>query len=851
MSTATKFASANLDDVVEALTQEEAISLIGGHGMWHTAPIPRLGVPALKVSDGPNGVRGNHFFCSTPAKVIPSATALGATFDPVLIQSVASKLLAAEAKLRAASVILAPTVNIQRSPLGGRSFESFSEDPYLSGTIASAYINGLQSCGIGACIKHYTANDAEDDRQGYDSIVSPRALREIYLYPFMLAQKYSKPWAFMTAYNKVNGIHASENAFLLQDVLRKEWGSDACTMSDWFGTYSIAESINAGLDLEMPGTIKFRSEHHTAWSIHCRKITLKTVKERAKSVLNLVQRASKGCPEVLDGDGEERTNDCEEDTARMRDLAARTIVLLKNDRDTLPLSVNSLTKVAVIGGNAKAPVLSGGGSAALKPSFFVNPFEGIVRALSGRQVMYAEGARTSKTLPSLDYDIINAKGGKGFDAEWYSHDENDQPLTTPHKLLEVDETNIFISTSTPKEISTRWTMKLRGFMRPRDEDTKFEFGLTVAGRAKLYIDGNLVIDNWTLQRRGVAFFNTGTEEECGIYLLKKGVAHEILVEFNNVRGPAEGEVGDQGTLFGGPGVRLGGAPVINETDEIQKAVRLAAEAEVAIVVVGLNGDWETEGHDRTTLKLPGRTDELVTRVAEANPNTVVVTQTGSAIEMPWVGEVAAIVHSWYLGNSTGDAIADILFGNVNPSAKLSLTFPLRLEDTPSYGHMPSEGTVFYAEDLFVGYKHYVRSKVPTLFPFGHGLSYTTFDIDELVVTNPSGSDMNFVARVHVQNTGGRVGSEVVQIYVTPSSESKASHPVRSLRGYGKTHDLAPGESVEVEVKLDKLALSMWDAPHNCWKIEKGTYTVIVGRSAENVLLSQQIQVTKEQFWNGL
>ena len=243
----------------------------------------------------------------------------------------------------------------------------------------------------------------------------------------------------------------------------------------------------------------------------------------------------------------------------------------------------------------------------------------------------------------MDYDIVNAKGGKGFDAEWYSHDETDQPLATPQKVLEVDETNIFISTSTPKEISTRWTMKLKGFMRPREEDTEFEFGLTVAGRAKLYIDGNLIIDNWTLQRRGVAFFNTGTEEECGRYLLKRGVAHEIYIEFGNVRGPAEGEVGDQGTLFGGPGVRLGGAPVIDEMDEIEKAVRLAAEAEVAIVVVGLNGDWETglcihlfynvfsytlaEGHDRTNLKLPGRTDELVARVAEANPNTVVVTQT--------------------------------------------------------------------------------------------------------------------------------------------------------------------------------------------------------------------------------
>ncbi|KAG8833577.1 hypothetical protein FRC17_010401 [Serendipita sp. 399] len=850
---ASSFANANLDEIVDALSQEEAIGLIGGVGNWHTHAIPRLGIPAIKVSDGPNGIRGNHFFLSTPAKAIPSATALGATFDKELVYKVASQILAAESKLRAASIVLAPTVNIQRSPLGGRSFESFSEDPFLSGTIAAAYINGLQSQGIGACIKHFVANDQEDDRQGVDSVLSPRALREIYLMPFMIAEKHAKPWAYMTAYNKVNGLHVSENPFLIQGVLRKEWGSSATCMSDWFGVYSISDSINAGLDLEMPGTRKFRSQWQVGWSIHSRKTTLKIVKDRARKVLELVKKASTGCPDILDGDGEERTNDCEEDTALMRSLAAQTIVLLKNERSILPLDPTKLTKVAIIGGNAKAFVLSGGGSAALKPSFFVSPYDGIVRGLQETtEVLYTEGARTFKLLPSLDFDVVNSRGGKGFDAQWFSHDENDKPLSEPLKSLEVDETYIFMSDSAPRELSERWTMVLKGSIRPREQDTEFEFGLTVAGRAKLYIDGQLVIDNWTLQRRGVSFFMTGTEEERGRFTLKAGVAHEILLEFGNVRGPAKGEFGDQGTITGGPGVRIGGAPVVDEHQELERAVSIATDADVAIVIVGLNGDHETEGNDRTSLKLPGKTDELVSRVGLANPNTIVINQSGAAVEMPWVDKVAAILHTWYLGNVTGDAIADILYGKINPSAKLSMTFPRRLEDTPSHGHFGSEnGSVWYGEDLFVGYKHYIRTNVPTLYPFGYGLSYTTFKFSELTVSTPSGSEMSFTVTVKVQNTGSVVGSEVAQVYVTPSSTTQLTHPVRSLRGYAKARDIPPGGSTVVDVQLDKYALSYWCIVENRWKVERGSYTVIIGTCAEDVILSQDILVERETFWDGL
>lgn len=852
MSSASKFARANLEDVVGALNQEEAISLISGVGFWNTAAIPRLNVPSIKVSDGPNGVRGNRFFNSTPAKAIPSATALGSTFDTDLIHEVASKLLAPEAKLRAASVILGPTVNIQRSPLGGRSFESFSEDPTLSGRIAAAYVDGLQRQGIGACIKHFVANDQEDDRQGVSAEVSPRALREIYLMPFMLAEKLAKPWAYMTSYNKVNGLHASENPFLLKDVLRKDWGSETTVMSDWFGVYSISDSINAGLDLEMPGTRAFRSQYQVSWSIHSRKTTLDTVKQRAHNVLKLVQKCAAGAPELLDGDGEERTEDKEEDKALMRSLAAQTIVLLKNEGNVLPLQQNP-KKIAIIGGNAKANILSGGGSASLKPSFLITPFEGITAALGkDTKVLYTEGAQALNTLPNFEREVVTSDGQFGFDGAWYSHDENDQPLPEPMLTQRIDSSLMFLFDGVPSGLTPRYTFRCTGHFKPRDEDQLWNFGSTAIGRSRVYIDGNLVVDTWTNQRMGKAFFGMGCEEMRGQFHLKQGVAHEVVLEFTNLRGQKAGEDTPITTPVTEPGVQFGAAPCLDEEREIEKAVAIAKEADVAILVVGLNADFETEGYDRTTLKLPGRTDELVRRVAQANKNTVVVTQAGSSIEMPWVDEVPALIHSWYLGNSTGEAIADVLFGKVNPSAKLSLTFPRRLEDTPSYGHMGSEnGTVWYAENLFVGYKHYVHKAIPTLFPFGYGLSYSSFEFSNLQVSQPSGPEFTFSAKVTVQNTGSVVGSEVVQIYVSPSSTTKLTHPVYSLRGFAKAKDVQPGKCVEVEVTLDKYALSYWCDVRNQWKIEAGTYKVMVGVSAEKMILTNEVNVEKENYWNGL
>ncbi|KAF9041689.1 glycoside hydrolase family 3 protein [Panaeolus papilionaceus] len=853
------FANADIDNILTSLTMDETIALTSGVGFWNTYGINRLGVPSIKVSDGPNGVRGSHFFMSTPAKCIPCSTALAATWDTDLVKEVALNLIAKEAKLRSVSLVLAPTCNIQRSPLGGRSFESFSEDPFLSGMMAAAYVNGVQSGGIGTTIKHFVANDMEDERMGYSSEMSIRALREIYLMPFMLAQKYAQPWAYMTSYNRVNGEHVCESEFFLNKLLREEWGFEGMIMSDWFGTYGVAPGLNAGLDLEMPGLNKWRTREHVNRTISARKTSVTTIKDRARKVLELVKKCAAGAPEVLDGDGSECTLDTDGITMLLRQVASESIVLLRNEGGLLPLKPKELKKIAVIGPNAKATVMSGGGSAALKASFFVNPFDGIMNALrdcgSEAQVEYCEGARAFKMLPSLDYEIMTPSGERGWIGTWHAHLDDQSLVALDEVFLGriIDETMMYLTTAAPPGITQRWTLKLQGQLKKRETDCLFEFGLTVAGRAKLYVDGELVIDNWSIQRRGESFMGTGTVEERGTVQLKANIKHDILVEYCNVRGFSAG--GEDETIMDSmSGLRLGGAVVEDEDDLISRAVDISRDAEVVIAIVGLNSEWETEGHDRKNLACHGRTDELVSKVAAVNPNVIVVTQSGSAITMPWVGDVASIIHAWYLGNASGDAIADVLFGKQNPCAKLSLSFPKREEDIASYGHYRSEdGIVQYSEDLFVGYKHHHQHDVTPLFAFGHGLSYTTFSFDKAIVSEPEyiECDVSVEVDITITNTGPLAGSEVIQVYVAHPVTSDLTHPGAQLKGFKKVKEMTSMETRTVTVRLDKYAFSYWSEPCDSWVVDAGRYEIKIGSSSDEVLLKAHIDLRAGFEWRGL
>ncbi|KAI0262966.1 glycoside hydrolase family 3 protein [Gloeopeniophorella convolvens] len=844
------FLDADVADVVKKLKLDEKIALLAGPDWWNTFPVERLDVPAIRMSDGPNGVRGSSHFLPTPAQCIPCATLLAATFDEDLVRQVGA-FLAEEVKIKSSVILLAPTCNIQRSPLGGRAFESFSEDPHLSGTLAAAYVTGLQNNGVAATIKHFVANDQEHERTAADSVMSDRALREIYLYPFMLAQKIAKPWAYMTSYGRIGEVHCSENPELLQTILRDEWKFDGVVISDWHGTYGTSEALNAGLDLEMPGPPRWRTPNLIYHSLSSQKLFTHTIDERVTSLLTFVQKLARRNPKIAYGDGVERSRDSPELRAFARKLAANGVVLLKNDGAVLPLTQKRTKRIAVIGPNARGRVISGGGSAALKPTYVVTPWEGIkANAPKGVEVSYAVGCYAHKYLPTLENELTTPDGQSGWLCTFYAHDENGNPDRAVADFV-VQDTRIKLNDFLPEGLTETWTIKLTGRLAV-DKTAPFELGLTVAGRAKLYINGKLTIDNWTKQTPGDFFYGQGTIEEKAVVNLKAGNPIDVLVEYTNTDPPGS-EVRDLSQPALMRGVRLGGAEKIDPTQAIQDAVDLASQSDAVVIVGGLTPEWESEGFDRPSLDLPGLQDELITKVSKANARTVVVLQVGSAVSMPWVNSAAAIVQAWYQGNEVGNAIADVLFGKVNPSGRLPLTFPVRIEDVPAYPNLYSEhGQIHYREDLFVGYKHYQVRDIHPLFPFGHGLSYTSFEFSDLVVSDPSTNDESFTVDVSVtvKNTGGLVGSEVVQLYVS-YPDVGVTTPALQLRGFAKARDLRPGEARTVNIKLDRYAVSFWDTQKRAWAVRKGAYGVFVGHSSNDLPLEGKIDVAKTFRWVGV
>ncbi|KAF8652748.1 hypothetical protein AX16_004245 [Volvariella volvacea WC 439] len=855
MSTSDRpFLDASIPELVQQLKVDEKISLLGAPNWWNTTPIPRLGIPSVRMSDGPNGVRGSSHFVSTPAQCLPCATSLASTFDAGLIREVGS-FLGKEAKIKSSVILLAPTCNIQRTPLGGRSFESFSEDSHLSGILAAAYIDGLQSEGVAATIKHFVANDQEHERTAAESVMSDRALREIYLYPFMLAQRLAQPGAYMTSYGRLKGKHCSENEELLNGILRREWGFDGVVISDWHGTYGTDQPINAGLDLEMPGPPRWRTPLLVLHCLSSQKLLQATIDERVTNLLTFIQKQARRNPEVVYGDGEERTRDTAEGRAFCRKLAADGIVLLKNRHDILPITAEKVKRIAVIGPNAKERVISGGGSAALKASYVVTPWEGILKhAPEGVIVEYEVGCYAHKYLPTLENNLVTPSGEPGWLCTFYTHDEAGNPLN-PVKDFVLRDTRIKLNDFLPIGLTPTWTIKLQGKLTV-DKTALFELGLTVAGRAKLWINGELTIDNWTKQTPGDFFYGQGTVEEKAIVQLTAGVSVDVLVEYTNTMPPDGADENGEGRNAQPAlmrGVRLGGAEKIDADEAIARAVTLARNSDVVIYVGGLTPEWESEGFDRPSLKMPGRQDEVIAQVAAANPNTVVCIQAGSAVSMPWVQVAGGILQVWYQGNEAGNALSDVLYGTVNPGGRLPLTFPVREQDIPAYLNDKSEyGKIHYREDLFVGYKYYQARGVKPLFPFGYGLSYTKFTLSSLVISEPTSydEDINFQVDVTVKNEGPRIGSEVVQLYVA-YPELGITHPELQLKGFAKARDILPGQTQNLSIKLDKYALSFWDARQGAWVAKAGRYGLFVGQSSDSFSLQGSLELTKTFFWSGL
>lgn len=820
--------------LLSQLTLEEKIKLLAGKDFWHTHAIDRLNIPSLKYSDGPNGARGGLFVGGPTSACFPAGACLAATFDKGLARKI-GRALAEETRTKGASVLLGPTVCPHRDPRGGRNFESFSEDPLLAGELASEYILGLQENGVGATIKHFVANEQETKRFHMDSIVSERALREIYLKPFEIAVKKSNPWALMTSYNLVNGIHADMQKGLIEDILRKEWGFNGLVMSDWGGTNSTVESLNAGLDLEMPGPASHRAIEKVSAAIESGSVSHETLNERVVKNLEVLLKASKfQHPEIPD----EQSIDNPEHSKLIRRAGSEGIVLLKNQNNILPLQKSELKSVAVFG-LAKEFLGHGGGSASVNAHRKITGLEGLEEALGGSaDIRYAKGASILRNFAPLDYGLSDQDGKPGLTVH-VSNNGGEAIKSTPTTSYQMIQNPDLAS------------VKLNGVFTPAKTGSHY-LSFATAGPAKVSINGEVFFEFETASADLMAIFFGTAVEVRKQYDFTAGQKYELEIEATAV--PA---ANTDLPIFGHPIVtfNLGFAHQQDiEADLLSEAVEIAKSSDLAIVFSGHTPKWESEGSDRKDINLPmdGSFDQLIHGCASVNAKTIVVNSTGSPVSMPWLADVAAVVQAFFPGQEAGNSISDVLFGKVNPSGKLPVTFPKSLDVVPTKDNFPGDIDklqTLYQEDIFMGYRHYDLHPEDVLAPFGYGLSYTTFDVTDI---RASISKLVPTEKVEitasVTNTGDRIGSEVVQVYLGFNGDPADSikRPKKILVGWDKVN-VAPEQSQQVKVSIPiREGAQYWDETRHKWIVQSGLYTLYVATSsAERDVIKQiEIEVTE-------
>ncbi len=734
----------------------------------------------------------------------PCGSALGATWDPDLVERV-GVMLGEEALTKACRVLLAPTVNLHRSPLGGRNFECYSEDPLLSGKTAAAFVRGVQSQGVVTTVKHFAGNDAEFERQSINSVIDARTLRELTLVPFELAVREGGALGIMTAYNRLNGPHCSEHHQLITEILRGEWGYEGFVLTDWLSAGSTVGSSAAGLDLEMPGPGAFYGKL-LGDAVAAGDVPEAELDEHVTHLLEVFDRVG-----ALDDDPEWASTSIDRPEHRVlaREAAAAATVLLRNE-DILPFDRSAVRTLAVLGPNAERPQMMGGGSANLAPHYEISLLDAVRDKLGDSvDVQYARG---------VDIDRTTAPLYAPFEIEYFAGTEfSGEPVARGRyrngKVLVVDPLPAGVD---PKNFSFRATATY-----VPDETGTHTFALVqMAGRGRILLDGEVLLDGVAdPPGPGTEFFGFASAEALAPVELEAGKAVEVVVEF---------AVAPDSFFL--RGIKVGHRRP-NPPDLLDDAIATAAKADAVIVMVGTNDDWETEGEDRTSMDLPGRQDELVARAVAANPNTVVVVNTGSPVTMDWADDAPAIVQAWFGGQEMGNALADVLFGDAEPGGRLPTTFPERLEHNPSYGNFPGEfGELRYGEGVLMGYRWYEARDLPTRFPFGHGLSYSTFALGEPTVQ----VDGEVVTvRMGVTNTGARPGAEVVQCYVAPPPSPRVTRPPKELKAFAKVQ-LDPGESTTVELTLDARAFAYWHPVDEEWRVDPGTYELHVGRSSADV-----------------
>ncbi|WP_328452847.1 glycoside hydrolase family 3 C-terminal domain-containing protein [Streptomyces sp. NBC_00386] len=803
-------ADAAREAVVEAalarLGLDAKTRLLSGRNMWTLPALPEIGLESLVMSDGPIGVRGVHWSADDPSVALPSPTALAAAWDPELARR-AGTLLAQEARRKGVHVLLAPTVNLHRSPLGGRHFEAYSEDPLLTGAIGGGYVRGVQSGGVATTVKHFVANDAETDRFTVDNLVSERALRELYLAPFEAIVGSARPWGVMTAYNSVNGTTMSEHRRLVNEVLRGEWGFDGFNVSDWMAARSTKAAIEGGLDVAMPGPRTVYGEPLAA-AVRAGEVAEATVDAAVRNVLRLAARvgALEGAepvvtepPATVDGE------------ALAREVARRGFVLVRNE-GALPLPEGH--RVALIGAAARDARVLGGGSATVFPARIVSPLDGLTAALPEGALTYAVGADPTVELPVAD---------AGFELRAVCRDAAGEVIATasvPNGQIK------WMGDDLPAGVTgdTLHSVELTGSLTPR-ESGPHTFGIKGLGAFTLTVDGTTYFDDVQSADRDdpfVTFFGApvprGRAELTAGEPVEVSLTHVVTVPGN--------------VPLKAVGFSLVHQEPVRDADElIAEAVEAARAADTAVVVVATTDSVESEGFDRADLRLPGRQDELVHAVAAANPNTVVVVNSGAPVELPWRDEVAAVLLSWFPGQEGGAALADVLTGAHEPGGRLPTTWG-SLADAPVTRVRPADGELPYTEDVFIGYRAWEKAGRTPSYPFGHGLGYTDWTYESIEIEDRT-------VTVRVRNSGRRAGREVVQVYLAPA-EPGTERPVRALAGFAGV-EAAPGESVEAVVELPRRSFEIWDTVADTWAFVKGLYEVQAGRSLLDRRLSTIIE----------
>jgi beta-glucosidase len=811
---------------VAALPVGDKVRLLTGADSWRTYGAPALGLRPIVMSDGPAGIRGVTKDDRNPSASVPCPSALGATWDSELVRELAAAL-GAEARGKGIDIVLAPTMNLMRTPLGGRGFECFSEDPVLSARLAVSYVTGLQSAGVGAAIKHFVGNDSETERWTYDARIAEAVLRELYLVPFEASVCEAGAVMVMAAYNAVNGARMTEHERLLRGVLKGEWGFTGAIVSDWDACRSVVPTALAGLDLAMPGP-------DSPWvtgladAVRSGQVPEEVLDEQVLRLLEVARRVGAlSPPDGQSPDGEPPPRPALADRGLLRRTAAASFVLLRNEQAALPLDPVSIGSIALIGPNAVHPVIQGGGSAAVHPAAISAPDDALRTALAGQAtVTVTPGCHTWETVPEPPARSLTdpVTGEPGVRLEFRAADG--RLLGAEHR-----NTTVFAWWGDGLPDGIGWgedgTVSLLTSYRPETSGPHM-VGAAGVGRLTLTVDAVVAAAGDTPVPADPVETMTRPGEVTGAVELTAGQPAQVRLDFL------------PSALAEGPlAVRLGIVAAPDEEAALDEAVQAAAAAAAAVVVVGSAETTESEGFDRDTLRLPGRQDELVERVSAVNPRTVVVVNAGMPVLMPWASQVAAVLYAWLPGQAMGEALADVLLGRAEPGGRLPVSMPAQESDAPVLHAEPADGRLSYDEGLLIGYRGYDAAGTSPLFAFGHGLGYTSWAYESLTADQVglrAGTDLT--VEVTVRNTGPREGREVVQAYVAGPALSPG-RPVRVLGAFG-TVTAAPGATATVTLTLPARVFARYDEHASRWDWPLGQFTIAVGRSSRDLRLTTSV-----------